>query len=241
MVKLRRVEVSDMRRASMVDQEFQHLIEIAVIQSAIPSDGQGIATHDVGGGSGVEGIGQARHVLIIVAAFDKELQEPADRHVRDRIQPVKLDAVAGVQLLPKLGFDGFLFGRQERANRIVDQVQGEPAVRPAIAESVQQTECHHRFLKNAVASLCIGLAGTVRRKGGDNFDLVVSQEFREIRLGRKQQHGQITAIHHMSAKPAGLFDEPAKMRIELRRAACDINCGNVRLGQRLDALLGGFS
>ena len=162
--------------------------------------------------AGVERIGQARHVLIIVAAFDEELQEPADRHVGDRVEPVELDAMRGAAFFPKLGFDGLLLWRQERTDGIVDQVQGEPAIRQAIAESVQQTECHHRFLKNAVASLCIGLAGTVRRKRGDDFHLVVSQEFREIRLGRKQQHGQITAIHHMPAKPAGLFDEPAKMR-----------------------------
>jgi len=30
-VELRRIEVSDMRRRSMVDRKFQHLIEIAIV------------------------------------------------------------------------------------------------------------------------------------------------------------------------------------------------------------------
>ena len=240
MMELGWVEVSDMRRRSMVDRKLQHLVEIAVVQPAIPPNRQGIPTHDAGGGGGIERVGQARHVLVIVTAFNKELQEPADRHVGNRVEPVEFDSVPGPQFFLELRFDGLLLWRQERADGIIDQVQCEPAIQSAIAESVQETERFHRFLKNSIASLRIGLAGTVRRKRGDDLDLVVSQKFHEIRLGREQQYGQITAIHHMSAKPAGLFDKPAEVGVQLRCAACDIDCGNVRLGQSLHTVLRRF-
>ena len=122
MMELGRVEVADMRRRSMVDREFQHLVEVAVVEPAVPPDRQGIPAHDAGGCGGIERIGQARHVLIIVAAFDEELQEPADRHVGDRVEPVELDPMPGPQFLLELRFDGILFWGQERADGIVDQV-----------------------------------------------------------------------------------------------------------------------
>ena len=51
MMELRRVEVSDMRRCFMVDREFEHLVEVAVVESAVPSDGQCVPAHDAGGRS----------------------------------------------------------------------------------------------------------------------------------------------------------------------------------------------
>ncbi len=105
MMELSGIKVADMRRRSVINREFEHLVEVTVVESAVPSDGQRVPAHDAGGCSRGERIGQARHVLIIVAAFEEELQEPADRHVGDRVEPVELNPMLGQQFFLKLCFD----------------------------------------------------------------------------------------------------------------------------------------
>src|SRR6185437_10089013 len=153
------------------------------------------------------------------AAFDEELQESADRHVGDRVEPVELDAMTSAQFFLELCFYGILLRREECADGVVDKVQGEPAVRSSIAETVQETECLHRFFKDAVASLRIGLAGTIRGKRCDDLDTMAGQKFRQVSLRGQQQHGKVAAIDDMPVETTDLFDQPTKVRIEFRGPA----------------------
>ena len=222
----------------MVDWEFQHLVEIAIVEPAVPADGQGMPAHDTGGGSRIKRIGEARHILIIVSAFDKELQEPADRHVGNCVEPVEFDAVPRTKFVLELRFDGLLLGRQERADRIVDQVQDETAPILSIPQMVQDADGLDRFVEDAVSSLSVGLRGAIIRQGSDDFDLMGRKKFRKILLRGQQQHRQVAPIHDMPVESTGLFDQPAEIRIQLRRAPRDIHGRNVRVGQGPYAVFG---
>jgi len=186
MLELSRVEVSDMGRHAMVNRKVEHLVEVAIVQSAIPANREGRAAHHTGGSSGVERIDQPRHVLVVVPTLDEKLQEPADRHVGNRVESVEFDAVTGAEFLLELGFNGLLLRRQECSHRIVNKIQDKAAVRLSVAESIQETECVYRFLKDAVPALGISLARAVGRKRGDDFYLMTCQELCEIGLRRKQ-------------------------------------------------------
>jgi hypothetical protein len=64
---------------------------------------------------------------------------------------------------------------------------------------------------------------------------VVGQKFRQASLRRKEQDAQIAAVHDMATQDLGLFDQPAEIRVEFRRAARDIHGGNVGVRQSSDA------
>ncbi len=196
-----------------------------------------MATHDTGGGVRIKRIDEPGHVLIIISAFDKKLQESADRHIGDRIEPVEFDTVLGAEFFLELGFDGLLFWRQERSDGIVDKIQGKPAVRSTIAEAVQETKRFYRLLEDSVATLCIGLARAVRRKRGDDLDSMASEKFPQVGLRGDQQHGEVAAIHHLPSESAGLFDQPTEPGVEFWRSSCDVYSWDVGLGQSLNTLL----
>src|SRR5215831_15441432 len=87
------IEITNMAGQSLSEWQLQHLIEVAIIQGAIPAYGQSVATHDAGGGGGIKGVSQPRHIPFIIAASDQEVEKTANRHIRDRIQAIKGNAV----------------------------------------------------------------------------------------------------------------------------------------------------
>ena len=111
----------------MIHRQIEHLIEVAVVEGAIPTHGDRVAAHDPGRGSGIEGVGQSFHVLLVVAALQEKLEKPADRHIGDRIEMVELDAMASPEFFSKLRFDRLLLGREKGAYRIADEIQRQPA------------------------------------------------------------------------------------------------------------------
>ena len=123
LVELRQIEVANVARSAMIHGKVEHLVEVTVIQGAIPSDGQGIAAHDTCSRGWVEGIGQPLHIPLVISALDEELQEPANRHVGDREQPVEDDAVAARQFAPELRFDRLLLRWKKCADGIVGKIK----------------------------------------------------------------------------------------------------------------------
>ena len=121
------VESRDIERRNMARRggpyfQIQHLIEVAVVQSSIPSDGDGIAAHQARDGLWIERLGQPIHVVLVVAGSQEKLQEPADRHVRDAEEMIELDAELVIEHAAKIGFQRSLWWREECPYRIVNQL-----------------------------------------------------------------------------------------------------------------------
>ena len=93
-MELGRVKMSDVRWCPVVKWQIEHLVEVAIVEGPVPSDREGVAAHDTGRSCGIKGVDQPLHVALVIAALDEKFEEPADRHVGDRIETVELDAMA---------------------------------------------------------------------------------------------------------------------------------------------------
>ena len=240
-IELSRIEVADMGRRTMVHRQIEHLVEVTVVERAVPTHGDRVATHDAGRGNGVEGVGQSLHILLVVAALQEKLEKSADRHVGDRIEAVELDAMARQEFLSKLCFDRFLPGREKGSDRIAAQVQGEAAIGTAIPECIQALQSLDGFLEYSVTPLRISLTGSVIGERRDDFHTMLGEEFCQVRLGGEEQHRQVTSIHHVTTQRPALFDQPAKVGVEFRCPTRDIDRRNIGLRESLDALLCRFA
>ena len=70
---------------------------------------------------------------------------------------------------------------------------------------------------------------------------MLGEEFCQVRLRWKEQDRQVTAIHHVATQCRDLFNEPAKIGVEFRCAARDIDRWNIGLSERPDALRSRFA
>ena len=241
LIELNWIKVADISGGTMVDRQIEHLVEVAVVEGAIPAHGDRVAAHDAVRGSGVEGVSQSFHILLVVAALQEKLKKSADRHVGDRIEMIELDVMASPEFFSKLRFDGLLLRREKGSYRIADQVQGEAAIGTAIPECIQELQGLDGFLKDSCAPLRIGLASAVIGQRRDDFHTMPGEELRQVRLGREEQHRQITSIHHVATQCPALFNQPTKVRVQFRCSARDIDRLNTGLSESADALLRRFA
>ncbi len=240
-IELNRIEVADMGGRTIVHRQAEHLVEVTVVEGAVPTHGDGVAAHDASGGSGIEGVGQSLHILIVVAALQEKLKKSADRHVGDRVEAIELDAMARSEFFSKLRFDGLLLGREKGSDRITDEIQRQSTAGPSIAELVEEAKRLDRFLENALAPLRIGLAGAVIGQRRDDFHTMPGEELCQVRLRGEEQDRQITAVHHVATQCPALFDQPAEVGVELWCPARDIDRRNIGLSERADTLLRRFA
>ena len=77
------------RPSAAHDRQLEHLVEVAVVERAVPADRQRVPAHEAGDGRRVEALRQELHVAGQVAALDQPLEEPVDRHVGERDEPVE--------------------------------------------------------------------------------------------------------------------------------------------------------
>lgn len=122
LIETNSIEVADMSGRTMIHRQIEHLVEVAIVNGAIPAYGDRIAAHDTSRGSGIEGVGQSFHVLLVIAALEEKLKKPADRHVGDRIEMVELDTMASQEFFSKLCFNGLLPGREKSSYRIAHEI-----------------------------------------------------------------------------------------------------------------------
>ena len=118
---------ADMRPRRSVEphRQSEHLIEIAVERVALPVDADGTPAHhvldvrlDVGGPQHLE-------VPVELPLRYEDAAEPADRHVRERQQPVEPDSESPAKVRLVVAFKLSLRRRQHRTLRIEDEVEGE--------------------------------------------------------------------------------------------------------------------
>lgn len=86
--------------------EIEHLVEIAVVQRAIPTYAQGIPTHDACRCRRIECLDERFHVIFVVAARDKEIEVAADGQIRDGQEVVEQNVVLVEQFCPVALFEG---------------------------------------------------------------------------------------------------------------------------------------
>ena len=208
-----------------LDGQLEHLVEVAVEERAIPADGERVPAHHPGDGRGVEGLHQALHVALEIARALEPLQVAADGHVRDRVQRVEAHALTTQELTPPLGLHARLWWRQERARRIGDQHQAQPRIAITVAERVEPTQHADALLEHTLAALLVGARRAVVGQRAHDLDRVFGEELRQVRVRWRVENGQVAAIHDVPPERATLLDEPAKVGVQLRRAARDVDAG----------------
>ena len=95
---------------------------------------------------------------------------------------------------------GFQFGlgrRQERAYRIVNQVQRKISI-DAITERIQELQRLDAPFEDAFAALRINIIRRVTRHRRDNLDSVPGQKIGEIFVAGLEQNGEIATIDDMA-------------------------------------------
>jgi hypothetical protein len=121
-VKERRIKVPNVLGRVETYGQSEHLIEVAVVKSAVPSNRDGVSAHHSGGRDGIKGIDQPLHITLIVPAGKKKLQKAPDGHVSDGEKVVEHHTMTPLEFAPELRLDSLLFGGQERSHRVMDQV-----------------------------------------------------------------------------------------------------------------------
>src|SRR5579883_621148 len=75
------------------------------------------------------------------------------------------------------------------------------------------------------------------RQGTDDLDAVLCEELGEVAAARGLDHREVAAIDDVAAERARLLDEPAKVRVQFRGAAGDVDNRNRSARQRGDTKL----
>src|ERR1051326_5610563 len=99
------------------------LIEIAVINFATPPDTDRAATHESLDCCRIKCFDENLHVVIQAIAMAQVSGKPADRKIREGIEPVKHNSKMLLHLSFVIAFKFVLWRRQKYVHRIVNQMQ----------------------------------------------------------------------------------------------------------------------
>ena len=72
------------------------------------------------------------------------------------------------------------------------------------------------------------------RQRRDDFDAVAREEVRQVGLARDGQHREVAPVHHVTAEPPRALDQPTEVRIQLRRAAGDVDRRDLASRERVE-------
>src|SRR5262245_25815319 len=99
------IEVANVLRHDPIHAEVEHLVEVAVVEAAVPSHRDERPAHDPRNRGGVEGVDQTLHVTLEIPRRREPFQVAADRHVRDAVQRVEANAVQAEQFALPVSFE----------------------------------------------------------------------------------------------------------------------------------------
>ena len=174
---------------------------------------------------------EQRHIRVKLVARNELAAEALNGHVGQREQVVEDDAVARCQLFLVGLLQSYLVGRQGRPKRVVDEVEHPPAVRQAVAQVVELAQPVEAGLENAIAALLVDVLFQITGQRGGDFNRVIGEERRQRLVARFVENGQVAAIDHAQPHRPRFADQPAEVRVHLRRPAGQI--------KRLDRLPAG--
>ena len=113
----------------------------------------------------------------------------------------------------------------------------------AVPEPVEHLQRSDARVENTVAALRVHVFRLVARHRRDDLDFVFRQKFREAIVRGLQQDREIAAVDDAAAqrKRAHPFDDMAEVGDHFRRAAGEIERGNVGRGEPVDDAIHGFA
>src|SRR5450631_3658134 len=167
------------------------------------------------------GVLQKLEIAVEFALVDQHGAEALDRHIGQHEQFVEHDAVAPAQYALVIRFERGLRWRQRRPLRIVDEVKRKLRI-AAETERVELLQSADRTVEHALAALAFHIVLQIAGHRGHHLDAVRRQKFGEIFLAWLLQDGEVATVHYLDAELARRRHQTAKIRIELGRAAGDV-------------------
>src|ERR1700730_13337078 len=168
---------------------------------------------------------QQVEVAIELAVGNEDRAEALNRHGGERVESVENNAVTLAEHALVVVLERLLRRRQRRPLGTVDDVEHEPRLGAPVAEPVEGFQAEDGCFVHALAALAIDVVFEIAGKGSDNLDLLAGEKLRKILLAGDFENSEIAAIHHAHAHGAGGGHQSAKVRVELGRAAGDIEGG----------------
>ena len=107
---------------TFVERQAEHLVEIAVVDKALPVHTQESAAHHAVEVRLLIGVAQQRHVFVEPTLRDEHAAEALDRHVGQCVESVEHDPVARMELALVVRLESALGWRQARALGVVDKI-----------------------------------------------------------------------------------------------------------------------
>src|SRR5262249_13438771 len=83
------VEITNVTGRGRFHRQLEHLIEVAVVKGAVPTDRQGVSAHDAPCRRRIECSDQTREISLEIVRFDQPLEKAADGHVGNGIERVE--------------------------------------------------------------------------------------------------------------------------------------------------------
>src|SRR5262245_51925206 len=127
-----------------------------------------------------------------------------------------------------------------RVNRIINQIQYQAAFRMPVAQFVENLERPNARFKRPLSPLTVNVLLRVARQGTNQLYSMALKKFRQIILTRFKNYRQIATIHDMTPKTNRRLYQIVKARIELRCAAGNIHCRDVRTLKKTQHRIDGF-
>src|ERR1041385_5748739 len=160
------IEVADMRRRARGRPQAEGVVEVAVVEPAVPAHVDLVAAHETGERLRVELLLEEPPVAFELPISLEVVEEPADGHVGDGDEPREADAVPREQLPPVVGFQSQGVRRQRGSRGVVDEVERELGPGP-VADLVQEADGLYAPRVDPAASLPVDVVLQVAGETGD--------------------------------------------------------------------------
>src|SRR3954451_20872585 len=165
-----------------VCRELEHLVEVAIVDTPVVADTQQAAAHDALGRGRVERRRELVEVGLELTGLLEVQPEAVDRHVGDGVEAVERKAELRLQLSLVVGFERRLRRRQVRSDRVVDQIEREPAPVDAVADRIETPHRFDALTEHAGTALGVSEVLLVVGQRGDDFDAMAREELGQVLL-----------------------------------------------------------
>ena len=210
------------RVAVQTRRQAEHLVEVAVVQIALPVDADLRVAHHGAEVVGLVGALEQLHVGLERALAHQGAAETLDRHVGERVEPVERDAEVRLQLAFVVGFKRRLRRRQRWPLRVVDEVEHEAGAGLRVAERIELLQGGDALVEHTLAALAVDVLDRVARHRGDHLDALRSEKFGQPMLARLEKDRQVATVDHVHAGITGGHHQAAEMLVQLGCTAGEV-------------------
>ena len=151
------------RLASDLQRQVEHLIEVAVVDIALPVHGQQRAAHHRFQVGFQVGVLEQAHITAELALGNQRAAETLDRHIGEGVESVEVHAIILAKVAVVVFFEFRLSRRQRRALRVVHQIERLAAVWFAVAQRVEALQGADAGLEHAVTALAVDVVFQITR------------------------------------------------------------------------------